>query len=620
MLGIGCKSPFAYTDSFIVNAYLDGVLTSWNAHIDPSGRGAMAKMVSTPTTEPNGIEVVIPVKANDIQKFFDKGFYLYSYYAITPEFVNVKPEQLKVIEERKNAKAHFEGTDWKYTGSGERSIAIMGNIPYPIDTVVLGDEINPEARTLLSGGLIINFKNGDLEFAASREALQYTPATKKNLITKINNVTKDILDQATSSFKNCKTLWDAKCLYREVFDYYGKLYAIRGLFRTQLKFGGHSLSNDTFQTGTAGGNVYVRRFTKRNGTKVAGNDAYEIQANSRHLVVENDTNILNGVINRVIALLETKDGSKPTYDSVFVMKFKDAQAKADWLKSSGFDSAITSLATLPKNAIKDFYPDYGTGASSMANAKHSSREFSFSGASLTRYAYNKSDYWTAEDVDVDKDAGVYLELDRFEFKSNDKNNYGRFEHPSYINEIVKYATALGIKMPAKIYGFKKSSVAKAEKNKQMVSFWKWLNDEIATYFKTNQKEEQTFVDYEYVTSKVHAIHHNLSDFVGWLTLADWSKVSTKSSFVVFTQHAAKVLNRNTAAYKNYEVVQAMLKWTDYKMSAKPTIDIQKEYDAAKARYPLIFNIHSEISNYRLRDAGWSKSLAEYVTMVDTVTP
>ena len=43
-LGLGCKSAFAYGDNFIINSFVKGTKTTYNAFIDPSDIGQISKM------------------------------------------------------------------------------------------------------------------------------------------------------------------------------------------------------------------------------------------------------------------------------------------------------------------------------------------------------------------------------------------------------------------------------------------------------------------------------------------------------------------------------------------------------------------------------------------------
>src|SRR5581483_8000119 len=351
-LGIGCKSGFAYGDSFIVNSYKDGKITSWNAYIDPSQQGKMAKMVTVETTEPNGIEIVIPVKGADISRFHEKALKFFTYFSVLPKFQNLEAHQLKALEDLRNRTAQFQGKGWKFFGSG-LSMAIMGNIAYPINANVFTDaELTPNVRQILGYGLEVEFKLGQLEFAASREAIQYTPHTKKNLVHRLNEVADEIVKEASSTFNNCKTRWDARALWAQVFNYGAKCYQIRNLFHKQLTFNGQPLNTDKFNARSKNwGDVQCGVYLKNPGSRIRRQDISEITAHPSHFVVVNDSDICNGIINRLAPIIE--DG--PKYERVYLLKFKDDNAKADWIKETSYDGPMVSLKSLPKESLTKYY-------------------------------------------------------------------------------------------------------------------------------------------------------------------------------------------------------------------------------------------------------------------------
>ena len=102
--------------------------------------------------------------------------------------------------EYRNRVALYSDANWKYFGDARTSYAIMGNIPYPIDTSVFSEtELTSDLRAILNGGVHITFKIGDLEFAASREALQYTAHTKKAILDSINEISKYLVTEVSKN-------------------------------------------------------------------------------------------------------------------------------------------------------------------------------------------------------------------------------------------------------------------------------------------------------------------------------------------------------------------------------------------------------------------------------------
>jgi hypothetical protein len=613
MLGIGCKSGFSYNDQFIVNSYKGGVLTSWSAFIDPSKKGAMSKMVATETTEPDGLEIVIPVKHNDINKFHEKAFHLFSFFKIAPKLNNITEEQKQRFESMRARKVLFQGDNWKFMGDNGQSYAVMGNIPYPISSTVLGSDMRSELQQIVKFGIIIQFNIGELEFAANREALQYTPHTKKNLLLRLEEVLKALVDDISKKFSGCKTLWDAKCLFRETFDLHGQYYNMRAILANNVTFNGKKITSNNFNTQPKVANaISTGRYMKRNdgwgraSNRVSRTEVHHIEAENSALVVENDKDIKNAIVNRVVGLIESGK-----YKSVYVIKFADEAAKKEWLADSQFDGELVKLSTLPKEALSKYYPDLRSGTTGFTNPKHATTEFEFNNTGTISV---RSDYWKTTTVDVEKDSGVYIEIDRFEAKG--PNNY--FESPSIVRKYLAIAEKLGITLPARIYGFKSGSAKKAAQNKNMQTFWDWFKTEFNNLLNNNPALEQQFIDRRYVAEQVYGWVAQMDSL---LNVVKWTKGSRMDIFAgkvkaMYHANNATQLDALFGMKTNLNVVR----WTP-KVTA-PSQDLKAEFEKLSKRYHLAFKLarandyHSSM-NY---DPETSKALAEYADLIDLVTP
>ena len=73
-LGLGSKAPFAYADSFTVEAFKDGEKRVYAAHRDSNGSPTFCLMDTVPTDEENGIKVSLPVEKNDCDRFVRRGY------------------------------------------------------------------------------------------------------------------------------------------------------------------------------------------------------------------------------------------------------------------------------------------------------------------------------------------------------------------------------------------------------------------------------------------------------------------------------------------------------------------------------------------------------------------
>jgi hypothetical protein len=202
--GLGCKSAFAYTDSYIVKSFKDGKVLTFNVYIDETEIGRLAKISEEQTTEPNGVEIIVPVKTSNIQEFQNKVIKTVKYFqplpiitglAYTPDFTKATPV--------------IEGEGWKFFGNGS-AVAIMGEIAYPIPLV---SDFEVWEQNLLSSYVEIVFPIGEVQVTASREALQMSPKTIKAIRTRLEIIKSEMLKEVEKSFKDAKTLVEAKSLY-----------------------------------------------------------------------------------------------------------------------------------------------------------------------------------------------------------------------------------------------------------------------------------------------------------------------------------------------------------------------------------------------------------------------
>lgn len=250
-LGIGSKSPFAYTDSFTVIAVKDGMKNAYIASVaresvDPvAGVGGLHQFVKNQETdESNGVTIKIPIKNSDITSFVTKMKYFFRFVLPEdrPKFIpEIEIEELPLCET-------FCGDNWALKGKTSifDSYIVMGNVPYIIDsrnfpiylpnkysqdiggkkvlqTVEELDAQNiitftQEEFALLKFGFVARVPMGSVAFQVSREGLRYTPETLKT----IRAVIRDILKNAKSIIQkkieeNSNSFWEAKNLYYHLF-------------------------------------------------------------------------------------------------------------------------------------------------------------------------------------------------------------------------------------------------------------------------------------------------------------------------------------------------------------------------------------------------------------------
>ena len=574
-LGLGSKSAFAYGDNFVITSFVDGVKNTYNAFIDASQIGQIAKLGSEPTIEPNGVEISIAVKDFDVQSFHDKAYDLFRYFKVRPTVHGAS-----FSYETKTPV--MKGADWAIYGQSGHSVAIMGNIGYPIDNHWHDDNIT----NALAAGLEVDFSIGDLEISASREKLQYTDRTKQAIKDKLTRVVAEVSAELNSQFKNCATLFDAHKLYGTIMDYGSNLYVLRGMVKSSLQFNGQPVTSARLHfTEPVDGEFSLRQYEKTyRGNKVKSWTHSSIECSDATVLIDNDLNISAGITNRVWNLVQ--NGKK-----VYVLSYRTPADRDAFMVDSGLDASnFVLLSSLPKISLAT-----ATGASPK-NAKHSSKEFIFdlNYASTAKSWHRKnSDYWAKEVVDVANDSGVYVILDAFKYQAKD----GSFDAPSELNSIITALTTFGITVP-KIFGFKEAKRAAVEANTNMVSLWTFMETELTNYFASNNIAQKLANRLEYDRNTNH----------------NWLDASVKVSKDI---DAASLFATVTATFqymkhtKDKDILDEAVKWKAYySATEKPEHDLAALAASVEVKYPLFAYIR-----YWENDSAFRTSIAQYINLI-----
>ncbi len=231
MLGLGCKSALTYTDQFNLIAVKDGIKINVSISRAESGGGKITIVSETETDEPNGVEIIIPVKKNN--KFESKCKEFFKYWPVDTVLVNEKPayrQELKKITDRIYLR---DDAGWN-----DRPVLVMGGVSYEID-------LN---QITLPKSLVAFVDIGSVSFTPNREQLHYTEKTKRTLNELASeyrvNVLKSVqteLDAALTKYHGVKVISDWSWRLRSEgisisasdFTYNGKQ------FQTDFEFHGH---------------------------------------------------------------------------------------------------------------------------------------------------------------------------------------------------------------------------------------------------------------------------------------------------------------------------------------------------------------------------------------------
>jgi hypothetical protein len=258
-LGLGSKSPFAYTKSFTTSSYFNGTKYTYIAAIDDSGVPTLNLFNTADTDEPNGLEISFAVKTHDFSEFTNKAIRIFHYFkmkpiiegGVNPNLVDHKYSNRNIVISgdgwrvcRLNNDNNYFPSNYHRIDSG--IVAIMGNIAYPVqanqlvgqEKIEQPDHIAKWNRAfqkadidswksfvgeIINAGLYLelDFGIGELEMDVSREGLQYTKSVIKTLRQKTQEIYLEMKDEFSKKIANAKTKVEAICLYYDMNDLAG---------------------------------------------------------------------------------------------------------------------------------------------------------------------------------------------------------------------------------------------------------------------------------------------------------------------------------------------------------------------------------------------------------------
>ena len=212
MLGIGCKSGFAYSDTFNVTSWFGGTKSVYSAMLDPSDKGIISLIGEEPCGDETGIMIEIPVKNEDISEFTRKAQSLFAHFDPRPK-INVELREMESPIGKFKSGVLFTSKDYGY---GEM-VAVMGCVPYRIslDQVTRFEEGLPQFMTKLNG--LLYFDIGEVHINASREELKYSDKTKRAILDKLNELVTDYVKTAVQKIADQGTTpWTKRLMAQQL--------------------------------------------------------------------------------------------------------------------------------------------------------------------------------------------------------------------------------------------------------------------------------------------------------------------------------------------------------------------------------------------------------------------
>lgn len=209
--GLGAKSAFGYKDSFIVNTFIDKVKRSYSAVIDETEEGVLQLLSETPTTEPNGTEIIIPIEQKDIHQFITETLSVLRHWKVYPEIKNLG--QNHYLQSQVEPNRVLSGTRWFIEPSNRKMVyAILDEVEYAIpDTMIDYNKVR-----VGNSKLYLEFKTGELEVAPNREQLKQSESNKKKVFAVIDQFEADSKKEFDKELQKAPTFVDAIYLFDSI--------------------------------------------------------------------------------------------------------------------------------------------------------------------------------------------------------------------------------------------------------------------------------------------------------------------------------------------------------------------------------------------------------------------
>lgn len=190
MLGLGMKCGFAYSDSFYIVSWHEGVKRTYMAVIENSdgsgGRGKLVLVDERESDEPSGLEIRIPVQRKDIYTFCSRANDFLAYVQPLPVVLNGGElvSKLAGLEEFPSG--------WIAPGNAGLNV-LMGCVLYPVT--------RPFERKLRRT-MILKAPIGELSVTASRESLEYTDRTTSAVVRLIQSLESEVMAKVEASLSS----------------------------------------------------------------------------------------------------------------------------------------------------------------------------------------------------------------------------------------------------------------------------------------------------------------------------------------------------------------------------------------------------------------------------------
>lgn len=219
--GLGAKAPLGYATAFALTSWVDGTRWDWIIGDDAEGNGGITLINQIQEFKPNGVEVTIPIAAEDSKAALQWVKHYCQFITPTPI---VDGFELNLSD------PVYEGADWRVykndsvsnpsydilDNRGSFVIALVGNVPYILDANYVRNR-NPFHRKDFM--IVMDFDIADLQVHLSRERLDETPANYAKIQDKFEGIKKEVAVQTIEGYEKLHPQDLSKNLNNSIFHW-----------------------------------------------------------------------------------------------------------------------------------------------------------------------------------------------------------------------------------------------------------------------------------------------------------------------------------------------------------------------------------------------------------------
>lgn len=213
--GLGCKSPWAYVDSFYVNTRYNGTEYYYLMHKGETVP-SMDLVHTAETTEKNGTSVIIPLKSkhgvrHEVESFRNAiqnqlAFFTQVVYEGFENYGGA-PSKMMVYENHEK---------YALVKSNKDIQILIGNVLYPLEDSHFYDMQHKGKDVNFHRDTIMKFKIGELDLVPSREAVRYTDKTIKKIIERKCEILNEFEEVVIKELDNITDLRKAYTFHRQL--------------------------------------------------------------------------------------------------------------------------------------------------------------------------------------------------------------------------------------------------------------------------------------------------------------------------------------------------------------------------------------------------------------------